>query len=81
MLLSGLKRHMRQLNPEVVDILSEKDPKFAGLRGVRDTEARELRKDGISATVKHTDAFTLKLKKKTICRRRACYMLVRPRGC
>ncbi len=41
-----------------MDILSKKDPKFAGLCGVRDTAAKELCKDGIGATVKHTNVFT-----------------------
>ena len=33
MLLSGLKRYRLEKNPASVDILSEKDPVFAGLRG------------------------------------------------
>ena len=32
---------MKKLNPEVVDIPSEKDPRFAGLRGAFLREGRE----------------------------------------
>ena len=39
MLLSGLKRYRLEKNPVSVDILSKKDPVFAGLRGTRDTVA------------------------------------------
>jgi len=42
---------MKELNPEVVDILSEKDPWFAGLRGTCDTVARQLCEAGVGATV------------------------------
>ena len=48
LLLAGLKRHMRAVNPYCVDIL---DPQFAGLCGVRDNVARELRRAGIGASV------------------------------
>ncbi len=77
-LLSGLKCHMKQLNPEAVDILSEKDPKFTGLRGVRDTVARELRKDGIGATVKHTDVFTFEVENHLW---ETAWMLIHQKGC
>lgn len=58
MLLCGLKRHMKELNPDAVDILNEKDPRFAGLRGTRDTVSRQLREAGVGATVKHTSVFS-----------------------
>ena len=40
---------MKERNPSAVDILSEKDPRFARLRGTRDTVARELREAGVGA--------------------------------
>jgi len=49
--LDMLKCHMKELNPEVVDILSGKDPGFAGLRSMRDTVARQLCEAGVGATV------------------------------
>ena len=49
MLLSGLK-HYRLEN---IDILSEKDPIFAGIWGIRDTVARQLREAGVGASVKY----------------------------
>ncbi len=58
MLLSGLKRHMKVRNPCAVDILSETDPRFTGLRDTRDTVARQLREAGVGATVKHTAVFS-----------------------
>ena len=59
MLLSGLKRHMKERNPSAVDIHSEKDPRFAGLRGTRDTVARELREAGVGTAVQHTPVFEM----------------------
>ena len=59
MLLCGLKRHMKELNPDAVDILSEKDPRFAGLRGTRDTVSRQLREADVGATVKRTSVFSI----------------------
>ena len=58
MLLSGLKCYRLEKNPVSVDILSEKDPVFAGLRGTRDTVARQLWEAGVGASVKHTEGFT-----------------------
>ena len=49
---------MKVLNLEAVDILSEKDPRFAGLRGTRDTLARQLREAGVGGTVKHISIFS-----------------------
>ena len=49
---------MKELNPEAVDILSKKDPRFAGLCGMRDTHSRELREAGVGTTVKHTSVFS-----------------------
>ena len=48
---------MKERNPSAVDILSEKDPRFAGLHGTRDTVARELREAGMGAAVQHTPVF------------------------
>ena len=59
LLLSGLKRWMTQQNPYAVDILSETDPEFSGLRSVRDRMARKLRKDGVGAVVKHAEIITV----------------------
>ena len=35
--------------------LSEEDDRFIGLRGTRDTVARQLHEQGIGASVKHTE--------------------------
>lgn len=45
-LLSGLKRYMLERNPNGPNFLDEKNPHFSGLRGVRDTNSRELRQKG-----------------------------------
>ena len=50
-LLSCLKRHMVKLNPETPNFLDETDPRFRGLQGTRDTIARQLREEGVGATV------------------------------
>ena len=50
---------MKELNPEAVDILSKKDPRFAGLCGMRDTHSRELREAGVGTTVKHTSVLSV----------------------
>ena len=52
MLLTGEKSTVS------IDILSKKDPVFAGLRGTRDTDARQLQEAGVGASVKHTEGFT-----------------------
>ena len=54
MLLSGLKRYMVRSNPDTPNFLDEKDPRFSGLRGTRDTVSRRLREEGVGASVKHT---------------------------
>ena len=54
LLLCGLKRHMKKVNPATPNFLDEKDDRFAGLRGTRDVVARKLREDGVGASVKHT---------------------------
>ena len=41
-----------------MNFLDEKDPRFASLRGVRDTVARKLHEEGIGASVKHSEALT-----------------------
>ena len=58
LLLAGIRRHMVSVNPKAPNILDEKDPTFAGLRGVRDRVARELRGDGIGTEVKHAPAIS-----------------------
>ena len=55
-LLSGLLRYTRNLNPNAVNFLDEKDAIFVGLRGVRDNMSRKLREEGVGASVKHTEA-------------------------
>ena len=35
------------------NFLDENDPWFAGLRGTRDTVSRQLREEGVGASVKH----------------------------
>ena len=58
-LLSRLLRHMREINPtNASNFLDENDPNYAGLRGTRDTVTRQLRSDGIEATVKHTEVIS-----------------------
>ena len=41
-----------------IDILSEKDPVFAGLQRTRDIVAQQLREAGVGASVKHTEGST-----------------------
>ena len=53
MLLSGLKRYMMSSNQSTPNFLDENDPRFAGLRGTRDTVSRQLREEGVGASVKH----------------------------
>ena len=57
LLLAGLKCHM-ELNPEAVDIFDEKDTRFIGLHGMRDTIARQLHEASVGANVKHTSVFS-----------------------
>ena len=54
MVLSGLKRYMVRSNPDTPNFLDEKDLRFSGLRGTRDTVSRRLREEGVGASVKHT---------------------------
>ena len=49
---------MKELNPEAVDIFYEKDIRFMGLHGMRDTISRQLCEAGVSATVKHTSVLS-----------------------
>ena len=46
------------MNPHAVNILDEKNADFAGLQGVRDRVSRELRQEGIGATVKHAEGIS-----------------------
>ena len=55
LLLCGLKRHMKKLNPLVPNFLNEKDPRFTGLR---DSIARKLRNDGIGVSVQHAEVIS-----------------------
>ena len=57
-LLAGLKRYMQEKHPDPPNILSEDDPRFKELRGVRDNVARAWREEGIGAEVKHAESFT-----------------------
>ena len=59
MLLSGLKRYMKELNPEAVNTLGKKDPRFAGLSGTQDTVSRQLHEAGVGTTVKHTSVLSV----------------------
>ena len=58
LLLCGIKRYMKDLNPDVPNFLDEEDSQFIGLRGTRDTVARGLRTEGVGASVKHTAVIT-----------------------
>ena len=58
LLLCGLKRYMTKVNPCVPNFVDEKDPRFAGLRGTRDTVACQLREEGVGAAVKHTEVIS-----------------------
>ena len=58
LLLAGLKRHMKEVNLTAPNFLNEQDQRFSGLRGTRDTVARQLREEGIGAAVKHTEVLS-----------------------
>ena len=58
MLLAGLKRHIKEISPSAPNFLNEEDDHFRGLRGTRDTIARQLREGGIGASVKHTEVIS-----------------------
>ncbi len=58
LLLCGIKRYMKGLNPNVPNFLNEEDSRFIGLRGTRDTISRNLRTEGVGASVKHTAIIT-----------------------
>ena len=58
LLLCGLKRYMKKINPSIPNFLDENDARFAGLRGARDCVARKLREDGVGASVKHAQVIT-----------------------
>ena len=58
MLLSGLKCHMKEINPSSPNFLSEEDDRFVGLCGTRDTIARQLREQGIRASIKHVEVIS-----------------------
>ena len=58
LLLAGLKRHMNEINPSTPNFLNEEDDDFKGLRGTRDTIARQLCEQGIRASVKHVEVIT-----------------------
>uniref|UniRef100_A0A1X7UMI5 ZMYM2-like/QRICH1 C-terminal domain-containing protein n=1 Tax=Amphimedon queenslandica TaxID=400682 RepID=A0A1X7UMI5_AMPQE len=45
-------------NPKAINFLDEKDPEFAGLRGVRDRVAKELWSAGIGVADKHTEGIS-----------------------
>ena len=47
LLLCGLKRHMKKVNPAIPNFLDENNDRFAGLRGNRDVVARKLHEDGV----------------------------------
>ena len=54
-LLAGLKRHMKEISPSAPNFLNEEDDRF---RGTRDTVARQLREEGIGASVKHAEVIS-----------------------
>ena len=58
LLLAGLRRHMVSENPKAINFLDEKNPEFAGLRGVRDRVAKELWSAGIGVADKHTEGIS-----------------------
>lgn len=58
-LLAGLKRYMQEQQSDPPNILSEDDPRFKGLRGVRDNVARARREEGIGAQVQHVQPFSI----------------------
>lgn len=53
LILAGIKRYMKAQKPHAVDITSETNTEFTGLRGVRDNITRKLRQEGVGAVVKH----------------------------
>ena len=58
LLLTGLKHHMKEINPSTPNFLNEEDDRFKGLHGTRDTIACQLREQGIGASVKHVEVTT-----------------------
>ena len=58
LLLAGLRRHMKEVNPTAPNFFNEQDGRFAGLRGTRDKIAHQLREEGIGAAVKHTEVLS-----------------------
>ena len=59
-LLCGLKKYMTKVNLCVPNFLNEKDARFAGLRGTRDTVAHQPCEKGVGAAVKHTKVISSK---------------------
>ena len=60
LLLAGLRRYMASNDPRAINFLDEKNPEFAGLRGVRDRVSREMWNAGIGVTENHTEGISFK---------------------
>lgn len=58
LLLTGLLRHMRTLNPDCPNFLDTNDQRFATFRSALDNVLRELRAQGMGATSRQTEAFS-----------------------
>ena len=58
LLLTGLKHHMKELNPSSPNFLNEEDDCFKGLHGTRDTVAHQLCEQDIRASVKHVEVIS-----------------------
>ena len=56
--MSGLLRHGRSKSKTCPNFLDKKDPRFSELSGVCGSVAKQLRKDGIGASVKHASIIT-----------------------
>ena len=57
-LLAGLLRYARSYSADFPNFLDKSDLRFCELRAACDNVARQLRKDGVGAEVKHAEVFT-----------------------
>ncbi len=50
---------MKSIDPTLPNFFDEKDYRFDGLRGTRDTISRQLREDGVGSSVKHAEVIII----------------------
>ena len=58
LILCGILRHMRSINPGCVNFLDKKDVRFKSLHGVMDAHFHQLHSTGIGRDVKHARVLT-----------------------